>query len=261
MARTTLRWLVLGLCWIWGAEAQAETLQSLFTAGNTAAFQGDLDGAIGRYETLVESGVRDPDVYFNLATTYGRKGELGRAVLYFERARRLAPGDGEVAKYLATTREALAQRAAARTGEATVRTRPPVREALVADIAEDTLAVLALVFDLLCFGALFARRFTHSDSVRVASLVVASLSGLLGVLALTGLAVKLGTGQPGDPVVVLSGQTLREGPAQSAQGRGDVEEGSLAHALSQEGQWVRVRVIDGEDGWLPRAAIGRIDPD
>ena len=253
--------LAFALYVCWPAPGHAETLQSLFTSGNAAVFQGDLDGAIARYNTLVESGVRDPDVYFNLATAHGRKGELGYAVLYFERAQRLSPGDEEVEKFLAATREALAQRAAARTGEATVRTRPTVREALVAGVSADTLSVLLLLFNLLCFGSLLLRRFSRGEAMRVATLVSASLTGLCALLALAGLAVKLGTGKPGDSVVIVDSQALREGPADSAQTRGEVEEGSLAYALAQEGRWVRVRVIDGEDGWLPSTAVGRIDPD
>lgn len=241
--------------------AAAETFEALFAEGNAAFFQGDFADAIARYKTLIDAGVQDPDVYFNLATAYGRTGALGQAILNFERARRLAPGDSAVAEHLTAARELLARRTAERTGEATMRTRPPIREALVGDLSEDSLAWALCLLNFLCFAALIVRRYLKHESARLGTVIVAGLSGLFGLLAAAGLAVKLGTGQPGKAVVVLADQALREGPDPKAQSRGDVMEGSLARAMGKEGRWVRVRVQDGEAGWLPRQSVGYVNPD
>ena len=91
--------------------------------------------------------MRDPDVYANLGLADAHAGHLGPAILSFERALRLRPGDGETEAALGIARAAVGKRRADKQGEALVETRPPLAEALVRPYREDTLAWLALVLD------------------------------------------------------------------------------------------------------------------
>ena len=239
-------------------QAQTQTLTSLFAKGNEAFFHGDFDKAIESYESLVDAGIRDPDVYFNLATAYARNDDLGHAILYFERASRLAPSDEEVEKQLAQIRDALALRAASRSGEAIVRVRPPVREALVTPFSANGLAYAALVLELLSW---LVRRASRDVTMRLAALLSFVLTGLLALLAGAGWTVKVGMWETGRPAVVVSEDTLREGPDPKSQGRGEVDPGTLARVLLREGNYVQVDVVDGQRGWLPKDAVGLLDPD
>jgi len=76
--------------------APAETSEAIFERGN-AAYEKELYGdAVKAYETLLRYRIRDPRVEYNLGNAYFRLDELGRAILHFERARRLAPTDSEI---------------------------------------------------------------------------------------------------------------------------------------------------------------------
>jgi len=88
--------VLVGLLWAPSALGQGQTLGAMFSGGNEAFFRGDFAAAIGHYEQLVDAGVRDPDVYFNLATAYARHHDLGHAILYFERASRLSSSDDDI---------------------------------------------------------------------------------------------------------------------------------------------------------------------
>ena len=57
--------------------------------------------AIGRYLDLVQKGYRDPYIFYNLGNAYFKKGELGRAILFYEKARMLLPRDDDIQKNLA----------------------------------------------------------------------------------------------------------------------------------------------------------------
>ena len=46
------------------------SLTGIFESANVAASRGDHANAIASYGKLIEAGVHDPDVYFNLATSY-----------------------------------------------------------------------------------------------------------------------------------------------------------------------------------------------
>ena len=252
---------------VWAATAPAQgqtqgrTLGAIFSDGNEAFFRGDFEKAITRYEELVESGVRDPDVYFNLATAYARNQDLGHAILYFERASRLDPSDDDLRAQLSQVRDALAMRAAKRSGEAIVRVRPPIREALVTGFSADALAITVLVLECLCLLSWLARRAVRRDTLRLTALLTFVLSGVLAVTAAAAWTVKVGLWEVGQPAIVINEDVLREGPDPKAQGRGEVDPGTLARVLLQEGNYVQVDVVDGQRGWLPRDAVGLVDPD
>jgi tetratricopeptide (TPR) repeat protein len=231
--------------------ASAQSLQRIFSAANEAYFRGDHAAAAEGYESLVRAGVNDPDVYYNLATARAQAGQLGKAILYFERALRLNPGDEAAEKALAACREALGKRLADEKGEALVRARPPLTEALVRPLSENLLSSLVLLFDLLLFGSLVALRFASREAVRVGLGVAAPLFGLLLLLSGAGLLVKSEAFEQGRAGVVLTDEApLREGPDPRAKVRGQVLEGQGVRILGREGGYLRVRIAGGDEGWL-----------
>src|SRR5688572_23646157 len=69
--------------------------QALFREGNDAFYKEppDYQAAKAAYLKLLEHGHDGPDVLFNLGTACLANGELGPAVLYLERARKLKRSD------------------------------------------------------------------------------------------------------------------------------------------------------------------------
>ncbi|MBW2190907.1 MAG: tetratricopeptide repeat protein, partial [Deltaproteobacteria bacterium] len=64
----------------------SSSLTGIFEAANIACSRGDYSAAISNYSKLSEAGVHDPDVYFNLATSFAQSGDYPRAILNYERA-------------------------------------------------------------------------------------------------------------------------------------------------------------------------------
>ena len=73
-------------------HAQAE----LFEEGNRLYQQEDYQGALDNYLRIREAGFESPGLHYNIGNAYFKANELGRAILYYERARRLAPGDPDI---------------------------------------------------------------------------------------------------------------------------------------------------------------------
>ncbi len=239
--------------------AAAQRADAVFQQANEAYFQGDYEGAIRGYELLVESGIEDPDVAYNLGTAHARLGRWGHAIRWFETALRLRPGDEGTEQALAAARAALGRRQADAHGEAVVQTRPPFYEAVVRPFSENALAWTVLLLDLAFFGVLVARRLTRGETVRLALGIAIPLVGVLLVLGGLGLAVKAGAFREGDPgVVLVQDATVREGPDPRAQPRGRADEGEPARILDAHGDFYRVELPGGRAGWMEQAQVGRI---
>ncbi len=257
--RRQLAMAVMLLCGLTCGHASAQSLERIFSKANEAYFQGDFSAAAEHYEKLIQAGVDDGDVYYNLATAYARAGQLGRAILFFERSARANPNDEAAEAGLAACRAALGKRRAERKGEATVQTRPPLSEALLRPLSENLLAWLLAVFVLGFFAVLIAMRLPQREPVRVGMAVTASL--LLILLLSTGgaLLVKSQALKEGRAAVVLREEAaLHEGPDPRAQVRGVALEGQRARILGREGRFVRVRLAGGSEGWMKQQDVGQI---
>ncbi len=57
---------------------------------------GEWPEAVAAFEALVNSGIENPKLYYNLANAHLKNGQLGRAILWYERAQRMAPGDPDL---------------------------------------------------------------------------------------------------------------------------------------------------------------------
>lgn len=79
-------------------DANEKHLQSakLIAANNNQEASQKLDEAALQYETLLTHGFKNGQVYYNLANTYYRQGERGKAIVNYRRAQRLMPRNAEI---------------------------------------------------------------------------------------------------------------------------------------------------------------------
>ncbi|HJL14663.1 MAG TPA: tetratricopeptide repeat protein [Sandaracinaceae bacterium LLY-WYZ-13_1] len=241
--------------------ASADSLEEIYERANAAYFRGDYDAAAAGYRRLVDLGVVDPDVTFDLAVAEARRGRYGEAIRFFERTLWLRPGDDEAREGLEAARDALGGQRAQSEGEAEVDTGPPLSEAVFGGIPRGVLAGATLLFDLALFGVLIALLFARRESLRLGLGIAAPLLGLALIVSGVGLALSRGWLEEGEPAVVLAERaSLREGPDPRAGERHQAREGQRAWILDADGGWRLVRIPSVGRGWVEAESIGRVRP-
>ena len=70
--------------------------ETVFGAANEDYKNGKFDTAISKYQQLLSDGYVSPSLHYNLGNSYYKKGELGYAVLHYEKSLLLQPNDDEV---------------------------------------------------------------------------------------------------------------------------------------------------------------------
>lgn len=244
------------------ASASADSLEEIFARGNTAYFQGDYDAAAEDYRRLVDLGVVDADVAYNLATAEARRGRYGAAIQFYERTLWLRPGDADAHTGLESARAAVGRQRAERQGEAEVDTAPPLSEALFGGIGRDALAIITLSANLGLFAVLIALLFVKRESARLGLGIGAPLLLVLVVVAGIGWALRSGVLEAGEPgVVLVEPGALREGPADGAQERHRAHEGDRAWVLERDRGWARVLVPEVGEGWIELDEVGLVRPE
>ena len=82
------------------ADANARSFLSALESYKT----GDYASAAAGFSAIAETGVHNGKLYYNLGNAYLKNNDLGRAVLWYERASKLLPGDPDLKFNLAYAR-------------------------------------------------------------------------------------------------------------------------------------------------------------
>ena len=238
----------------------SSSLTGIFEAANIAGSRGDYAGAISNYSRLTEAGIHDPDVYFNLATSFAQSGDYARAILNYERALTLRPHDGKASEDLRAAEKALEEHRAEKEGEATIQRSSSISEAVYGGLSEDALAVALLVANLLFFLAIGWASVGRRRGGWLYALLVSS--AVVFLFCALGLGTKAGLLRDGPRALALNDRViLREGPDPRAQVRGEARGGDRGEVVDRDRDFVKLRVVNGLEGWTPSAGVGLIDLD
>jgi len=88
-----------------GPAISAEEPADEFARANELYEQREYDSAVQAYAKIINEGVESASLYFNLGNAYFKKGDLGHAILYYLRAKRLDPSDEDIVSNLEFARQ------------------------------------------------------------------------------------------------------------------------------------------------------------
>ena len=79
----------------------AQTSAERWETGNRAYIEGNYDKAIEEYTAILDGGEYSMKLYYNLANAYFKAGANGKAILYYNKALRIAPSQEDIRHNLA----------------------------------------------------------------------------------------------------------------------------------------------------------------
>jgi Tetratricopeptide repeat/Bacterial SH3 domain len=257
-----------------GESAQAGDTQ-LFAAGNAAYEAGDYSAAIDRYREVAESGVVHRDLYYNLGNAYFKSGDLGHAVLWYERSLALDPRNDDTRANLAVVRSMLRD-------QQLVNARGGVRGALMGWhrrlSTEESVAVACGFYALFTLGALcfiFRRSRGVRSLYRFASWIspgrlfglgmagdvllgMATAAVLAAVFAGSGYAKVHERREHTRSVVVSMEVPVFSGPSRDSTIQFKIHEGTIVSVRDGREGWVRVELPGDLSGWVEVSTVERI---
>ena len=221
---------------------------AFFDEGNQRYQEGDFRGALERYSRILADGLESGELYYNIGNTYFKLGDLGPAILYYERARRLMPGDGDLLANLELARSLTADEVVPlaefwlfRAVGWWVGLLP--RPALVWLVALAYLtAMTAVILVILRPATVLA---TWGRRVAIAAATVAVVFGL-------NLAVReLDIGTAEDAVIMAEETEVQSAPSDdSALQIFAVHEGTKVRIDRRSDAWIEIILEDGKVGWV-----------
>jgi len=230
------------------AQYTPSEAQALFAEANDAYHRGDHAAAQAKYEKLLMAGFDGPDVLFNLGTTALAADQLGAAVLYLERAKRVAD-DEDIEANLAVALQRQVDQVVGDEKAVPFTTR-------LADALDEHLASIGfLALWWLGFGLLIVT-WRRRPGARLA-LGLATSTVLLGSSVL-GCAVAIHAyvrQRVTEGIVVAPSSKVLEFPGDSAKTAFEVHAGLKVRLIETSGKFVRIRLPNALEGWISTDAV------
>jgi tetratricopeptide (TPR) repeat protein len=247
-------WLALGFALLLAATVAADLPGvTVFFQGNAAYSEGRYAEAARHYEQILAAGRESTALYFNLGNAHFRSGEIGRAILNYERALRRAPRDPDVRVNLSYAEE-IAETVPAEPSLWQRAAFPLAFRATAGELAAAWTILWCALWGLLCVRL-------HATRIRTGLGRAAAVTALLAVLVATSLAFRVAAIERSDSAVVtVSGETaVRFEPSETGTEHFRVREGALLEVTDERDGWAQVRSRDGLRGWMPSEALSRIE--
>lgn len=231
--------------------APLDEAESLLALGDRLYAENDFRGAAAAYEGALATGRTAPTLELRLGNAYFEAGQLGRAVLHFERAQRIAPRNEAVQHNLLLARARVASESVA---------PPPPAEAvarwLATRIGGDGLAATLFMLYLAVLGLVAFQLWTKATApwLRRALLVLVPLGLIVAVAAVVTAQYEA---RP-RAVVVAVEAALRANPSAGSAVSASVPEGTVLIVTDERGPWLGVRLPDGTTAWTAAASLEAI---
>jgi tetratricopeptide (TPR) repeat protein len=212
---------------------------------------GQFVEAAAIYEAIIEAGIHNSDLYYNLGNAYFKQGDLGRAILNYRRAQRLMPRDTDINTNLNFARTQTVDQLETTGGGLTN----------LVQVAEEWLTLneaLVLALALWVFICYFAVLTILLPRLRRVFGWVMVVLALLLVIGLLSIANRFYTDWRYPSAVVVAPEVeITSGPGDSEQYLVEftLHAGAETRLLEERPGWRRISLPGNLQGWAPAEAV------
>ena len=253
VSRLTL--LIYFLCLSSGwkhADSQSQsTLEASYRSADALYQEGEYQRAAEKYEQIASS-IQNGAVYYNLGNAYFRLGNRGKAILNYERAKRLMPRDRDTNFNLKVAK--------ARNVDSFDLVKPVSGFSLLYGALHPNEIVWAgLIPYWIAAISLIMIQFTQNHRFQRALRYVLLIGGIIWLFSLLILGLKIREINLPYAIVVASEAMVRSEPDLGSETIAlPLHEGTKIQLQEERNDWVKIYLPDENSGWLTADAIEKI---
>ena len=234
------------------AAALPENLARQWEAAREAYVAADYPAALSLYGEIAEAGYSSADLWYNMGNCHYKIGGVGGAVLSYERALKADPVHADAAFNLEIAKASVLDNI------------EPLPEfflvtwwrRIVNGASADTWAVVSLIFAAVM--AIMAILFRHLRKMgqRRWCFVLGCIAAALFLLTLMFSASARSVAASSSAAIVMEpSATVMSAPGDGGKAVFVLHEGTRVEILDSLGEWRRVSIADGRQGWLPEGYV------
>ncbi|MGB3344750.1 MAG: SH3 domain-containing protein [Aequorivita sp.] len=229
--------------------------QNLFDQGKEQYKNGKYQEAIGSWMQILDKGEHSAALYFNIGNAQYKLNQIGPSIYYYEKALQLSPNDEDIKNNLSFAENARID---------SIEPLPKTifskwHENIAGIFSFNGWAVLAVVFSLL-FVSLFLLYYFSFSERRKRLLFASSMFTalfLLGTLVMAFLTYS-DYSKNQSAIIFASEIEVKTEPSMGSSNAFVLHEGTKVQIIAQDGNWYRIALADGKDGWIPSSDLKQL---
>jgi tetratricopeptide (TPR) repeat protein len=236
-------------------QIQSQTPEESYAQAGQLYSSGDYSGAAAVYRKLFDDGYRSEDMLYNAGNAFFKSGDNASAILFYERARLIAPADEDINYNLQIARSRVTDK---------FETVPElffVRWFNFLSLLTSTntwaLAALLLFIASLLFAVIFLTKARASG--RLLSFWLSLTAMVLSVLFIA-LAINNNSliNKNKKAVITCSIVTGRSEPGENSSELFVIHAGTTVKVEKELGEYLEVQLPDGNKGWIRGECLEKI---
>ncbi|MCK5147429.1 hypothetical protein KAR48_11770 [bacterium] len=254
-----MRWLtnvtmvVIAISLVNVASLTGQDHDEVFNLANTAYNNGDFEAARDAYQELWSRGINAGELAYNLGNCYYKLDQIGPAVLFYERASRLMPGDENVSANLLLATESIVDKIDARDPFFLVKWWKLSNSFL----SYKLLLIMAIVFYGTLIVAIALLIWTRRVAILRGLAIVSGILCLVSTLLLRGQWLEIH--RQDQAVIMTESVSVMSAPNEEMAVELFVIHEGLKVTIDQVSElWTEIILPDGKVGWVNKDALERI---
>ncbi|MDX2173913.1 MAG: tetratricopeptide repeat protein [Bacteroidota bacterium] len=211
--------------------------------------------AILNYEELVKDGFKSYQLYYNLGNTYYKNNQLGKAIYYYELARKINPNDEDVRINLGIASAKTIDKIDAKENFFI----SAVKSNLLSSLSTSSWAWLSIA--TLLIGCVLFFVFVSSGNV-----ALKRISFLFSIFLLIGFVITYSLGYSAlkskseNKFAIITAKEIKimNEPTPAASSKFSLHEGTKIRVVENNGDWLLIKLDNGNEGWVKTTDVGII---
>jgi tetratricopeptide (TPR) repeat protein len=234
----------------WGSDYNA-----LYKQANEQYKKAQYQDAAKSYSEIVDAGYQSATVYYNLGNAYFKLGDVPSALLYYEKAHKLAPGDEDINFniYFANSKTP------DKVEPAPAFFATQWWHSIILYFPIGTLSVLSVLCIIAGSGLLVLYLFTNIIALKKASFYTGILIVISGLSFVFISNRQTHYFNDHHTAIIFSGSVnVKSGPGEQATTLFVLHDGTKINILDTSNDWIKVQLANGNEGWIQQSDVKEI---
>ncbi|WGF93515.1 SH3 domain-containing protein [Aequorivita marisscotiae] len=229
--------------------------ENLFDQGKHLYKNGKYQQAINAWMQILDKGQHSAELYFNIGNAQYKLNQIGPSVYYYEKALQLAPNDSDIKNNLA-----FAENARIDSIEPLPQTVFSKWYSSIAGIFTfNGWAILAVVFSILFVALFLFYYFAYIEKRKRLLFASSMVAGIFLVASLTMAFFTYADFTNKQPAIIFASEIeVKTEPSMGSSAAFTLHEGTKVQIAAQDGNWYRITLADGKDGWIPATDLKQL---
>lgn len=249
--------LIAALLFLTGisAAAQEQDVNALWQKAGEAYAAEQWQNALTLYQAIEGENLQSAELYYNMGNAYYKNGDIAHSILYYEKALKLKPSHKDAANNLAIVSQLTLDKIDVVPEFILKSWMKDLRSGLSADgWAWITLALAAIVAALM----LVYRLSERNGLSKVAFIAACVLAVAMIVTLIFSLKQRKEVSKSESAIVTSPVSSVKNSPADGGQTVFVIHEGTKVKLIDNVGEWTRISLTDGRQGWLKAETVEEI---